>query len=247
MLKSCSVFFYCCPLKITYFGWKFENLFVNFVFGEIIVLGCVDYDWNQQLPPVLPWGLSDCIFCVFLYFPILYFLLYKLGLSTVCLETTWRASVTCPYFWVWFCICLCVFHRACILNFYTSYFTFLTKQAEYGKIGSSRPTARHLPSLWRSLFVLVLFVFVLFVFLYFCVFLFHISYWVRCDWKQQAQRPPPARPLRLWGLDSWSRSSKQGKCPQLPSWVLVHFRLLACHHQFNLIRTILCYVCPQAT
>ena len=65
MLKSYSVFFYCCPLKITYFVWKFENLFVNFVFGEIIVLGCVDYDWNQQLPSILPWGLSGCIFCVF--------------------------------------------------------------------------------------------------------------------------------------------------------------------------------------
>ena len=211
MLKSYSVFFYCCPLKITYFVWKFENLFVNFVFGEIIVLGCVDYDWNQQLPPVLPWGLSDCIFCVFLYFPILYFLLYKLGLSTVCLETIWRASVTCLYFWACFCICLCVFHRACILYFYISYFTFLTKQAEYGKIGSSRP------GLWRSLFVLVLFVFVLFVFLYFCVFLFHISYWVwvRCDWKQQAQR----RHLPgLWGFEASTRGAgaAAGQMPATP-------------------------------
>ena len=243
MLKSCNVFFfYCCPLEITYFVWKFENLFVNFVFGEIIVLGCVDYDWNQQLPPVLPWGLSDCIFCVFFVFSYLVFPSLQIGPEYGVFGNNMASKCHLPSF-----LGLCVFHRACILYFYISYFTFLTKQAEYGKIGSSRPRARHLPSLWRSLFVLVLFVFVLFVSLYFCVFLFHNSYWVRCDWKQQAQRPPPARPLRLWGLDSWSRSSKQGKCPQLPSWVLVHFRLLACHHQFNLMRAILCYVCPQAT
>ena len=119
------------------------------------------------------------------------------------------ASVTCLYFWACFCICLCVFHRACILYFYISYFTFLTKQAEYGKIGSSRP------GLWRSLFVLVLFVFVLFVFLYFCVFLFHISYWVRCDWKQQAQR----RHLPgLWGFEASTRGAgaAAGQMPATP-------------------------------
>ena len=245
MLKSYSVFFYCCPLKITYFVWKFENLFVNFVFGEIIVLGCVDYDGNQQLPPVLPWGLSDCIFCVFLYFPILYFLLYKLGLSTVCLETIWRASVTCLYFWACFCICLCVFHRACILYFYISYFTFLTKQAEYGKIRISRSRARHSPSLAFEDLYLYLYLCCLYFFIsVFFYFIFHIEYGVIGSSRPSAATCPAFEALRPRLVE---QEQQQGKCPQLPSWVLVRFRLLSCHHQFNLMRAILCYVCPQAT
>ena len=194
--------------------WKFENLFVNFVFGEIIVLGCVDYDGNQQLPPVLPWGLSDCIFCVFLYFPILYFLLYKLGLSTVCLETIWRASVTCLYFWACFCICLCVFHRACILYFYISYFTFLTKQAEYGKIRISRSRARHSPSLAFEDLYLYLYLCCLYFFIsVFFYFIFHIEYGVIGSSRPSARHLPG-----LWGFEASTRGAgaAAGQMPATP-------------------------------
>ena len=153
-------------------------------------------------------------FVFFLYFSILYFLLYKLGLSAVCLEPTWPASVTCLYFWVCFCICLCVFHRVCILYFYISYFTFLTKQAEYGKIRISRSRARHSPSLAFEDLYLYLYLCCLYFFIsVFFYFIFHIEYGVIGSSRPSARHLPG-----LWGFEASTRGAgaAAGQMPATP-------------------------------
>ena len=113
---------------------------------------CVWKQHGQQVSPAYIFGflsVSVCVYFIVLVFCISIFHIlhfWQNKLSRVRLEAAGLEPAICLAFED---LCLYLFYLyLCCLYFFISVFFYFIFHIEYGVIGSSRPSARHLPGLW---------------------------------------------------------------------------------------------------
>ena len=204
-------------------------------------------------------GTSSCHLSYLEDYPIAYFVFFCIFTSCISFFTNWAwvrcvwsqhgqqvspayifgfVSVSVCVYFIVLVFCISIFH---ILHFWQNKLSMVRLEA------AGLEPVICLAFEYLCLYVFYLYLYCLYLFIsVFFYFIFHIEfeYGVIGSSRPSAATCPAFEALRPRLVE---QEQQQGKCPQLPSWVLVHFRLLACHHQFNLVRAILCYVCPQAT
>ena len=196
-------------------------------------------------------GTSSCHLSYLEDYPIAYFVFFCIFLSCISFFTNWAwvrcvwkqygEQVSPAYIFGFVSVSVCVYFI--VLVFCISIFHIL--HFWQNKLSMVRLEAAGLePAICLAFEDLCLYLF----YLYLCCLYFFISlffYFILSTVWLEAAGPAPATCPAFEALRPRlvEQEQQQGKCPQLPSWVLVHFRLLACHHQFNLIRVILCYAC----
>ena len=171
-------------------------------------------------------GTSSCHLSYLEDYPIAYFVFFCIFLSCISFFTNWAwvrcvwkqrgqqvspayifgfVSVSVCVYFIVFVFCISIFH---ILHFWQNKLSMVRLEAA----GLEPAICLAYEDLCLYLFICIC---VVCISLFLC---FSISYFILSTvWLEAAgPAPPPARPLRLWGLDSWSRSSSRANARNSP-------------------------------